>query len=485
MRLNRNLILLVLCFVAICSAKKLKDEDFSEFDDFDQDEFDAGAETASTTSIPSTKINHDQVDNDFPDTKQDDVTINDGNDDDDDAMFDDEEFEAPDAFPTSSPSTPDLKIAEVPANLTGNSWEAYHCEAIMLIILLGYLINFLIGRTKNARLANLIFHSQQDLLAKNFSLVGDNGQTRTNPAEEQITSMQKETENLYILWCSGRTAVESMLMEIRFVKRQCLFNSLAAMLKSVNDTLVYTIDFGKDELETLVFCLARKRSAARLHRDMLDLSQFCSEKKNADKKGLNGNYQVLSEIGEVTTSILDNRVVDFIDKYPDALEYIHVSDQYMGMKNQNPDQPNQNASQQQDALNVNERTVRRVLIVAFNLLPQNDRSLSVTCEVATNDYLRLVFYLIDRLNTFRLASKEAKMKAIKNRQRIEEQFLKNVNLQRQEQAQQRREEKRRAEKEKVMQSDDPELQRKWEEKEHKKEMKRRQPKMKQMKVKSM
>jgi hypothetical protein len=143
------------------------------------------------------------------------------------------------------------------------------------------------------------------------------------------------------------------------------------------------------------------------------------------------------------------------------------------------------AAQQQDALNTSERSIRRVLIIAFNLIPHNGRSLQVTCESLSSDYLRLVLHLIDRVSSFRLTSKEAKMKAVKNRQRIEEQFLKGVNQQRQEQAQQRREEKRRVEKDKIMQSDDPELQRKWEEKEHKREMKRRQPKMKQMKVKAM
>jgi len=345
----------------------------------------------------------------------------------------------------------------------------------MMILLLGYLINFLIGRTKNSRLANIIYRSQRDLLERNFSLVGDNGQTDT---------MQKESENFYILWCSGRTSIESMLIELRFIKRQCLFNSLAAFIKSINDTIVYTIDFSKDDMETFVFCLAKKRSAAKLHRDMNDLSQFCAERKNADRRGLTGNYQILSEIGEVSSVIIDPRVADFIDKFPDALEYIHISDQYTGMKLQNGEQP-ASSTQQQDALNTSERSVRRVLIIAFNLIAQNGRSLQVTSESVSSDYLRFVLHLIDRVSSFRFTSKETKMKAIKNRQRVEEQFLKNVNQQRQEQAQQRREEQRRAEKEKMMQSDDPELQRKWEEKEHKREMKRRQPKMKQMKVKSM
>lgn len=416
-----------------------------------------------------------------------------------------------DAFPSPSFSVPDLKIAEVPANLTGNRWEAYQCEAVMMIALLGYLINFLIGRTKNSRLATLIYRSQRDLLERNFSLIGDNGQTRTTPEDESTDAMHKESENLYILWCSGRTSSESMLIELRFLKRQCIFNSLAAMIKSINDTIVYSIDFSREEMETFVFCLAKKRAATKLHRDMNDLGQFCVEKKTAERKGLSGNYQILSEIGEVSNTIIDTRVVEFIDKYeniidlfhsipslicrfPDALEYIHISDQYTGIKLSNGEQSSNSststtntgsATQQQDALNTSERAVRRVLIVAFNLIAQNGRSLQVTSEILSNDYLRLVLHLIDRVGTYRLPSKELKMKAMKNRQRIDEQFLKNVNVQRQEQAQQRREEQRRVEKEKVMQSDDLELQRKWEEKEHKREMKRRQPKMKQMKVKAM
>jgi hypothetical protein len=185
----------------------------------------------------------------------------------------------------------------------------------MMIALLGYLINFLIGRTKNSRLASIIYRSQRDLLERNFSLVGDNGQARNTESDEPTNAMQKESENLYILWCSGRTLIESMLIELRFIKRQCVFNSMAALIKSINDTIVYTIDFNKDEMETFVFCLAKKRAAARLHRDMNDLSQFCTEKKNAEKRGLSGNYQILSEIGEVSSAIIDTKVTEFIVKY--------------------------------------------------------------------------------------------------------------------------------------------------------------------------
>lgn len=200
--------------------------------------------------------------------------------------------------------------------MTGNRWEAYQCEAVMIIAFLAYFINFLIGRSKNARLANIIYRSQRDLLEKNFALVGDDGLNRTSegPSDENNNQMLKESENLYVLWCSGRAVAEGMLLELRFVKRQCVFNSLASVIKSTNDLIVYTVDYSKDEMDKYVFCLARKRCAVRLHRDMNDLAQFCGDRKTIERLGRNGNYQVLSEIAEVTNFIMDSRLTEFVNK---------------------------------------------------------------------------------------------------------------------------------------------------------------------------
>lgn len=78
-----------------------------------------------------------------------------------------------------------------------------------------------------------------------------------------------------------------------------------------------------------------------------------------------------------------------------------------------------------------------------------------------------------------------KTKADKNRQRVEEAFLKSTHQARAEAAAARREEKRRQEKEKVMADEDPERQRRWELKEEKRQAKKRAPKMKQLKVKAL
>lgn len=95
--------------------------------------------------------------------------------------------------------------------------------------------------------------------------------------------------------------------------------------------------------------------------------------------------------------------------------------------------------------------------------------------------LQLVFHVTDKLRRFKL-SKEGKVKAEKNRSRVEEAFLKATHAARAEMAQAKREERKRMEREKMLEIDDPDKQRKWEEREQRRQMKRRAPKMKQLKT---
>lgn len=127
--------------------------------------------------------------------------------------------------------------------------------------------------------------------------------------------------------------------------------------------------------------------------------------------------------------------------------------------------------------------VRKIMIFAFNCSPPKGTT-SVESIENLRPLTQLVFYMIDKVKRFRL-SKEGKNKSDKNRQRVEEVWLKATHAQRQEAAQVKREEKRRTDKEKMMAEEDPEKQRRWEEKERKADMKRKTPKMKQLKVKSM
>jgi hypothetical protein len=88
-----------------------------------------------------------------------------------------------------------------------------------------------------------------------------------------------------------------------------------------------------------------------------------------------------------------------------------------------------------------------VLICTFNL-PSKQQNPQEAAEAA-KPLMQLVFYLLERVRRLRLG-KEAKAKAINNRQKAQEAFLKTTHAARAEAAAARREEKRRVEKERIL-----------------------------------
>lgn len=177
-------------------------------------------------------------------------------------------------------------------------------------------------------------------------------------------------------------------------------------------------------------------------------------------------FSVLSEIPEASAAVLDSRVLAALTKFGHLIDYIYVTDQYNG------------AIQQEDtSASLKMPDVTKQLMLGFNLPKANDME-------SAKPLLVLVFYLLEKIKRYRL-SKEGKQKADKNRQRVEEEFLKSTHGARAEAAALRREEKRKQEKERVMAEEDPEKQRRWEKKEQKRQLKRKAPKMKQLSIKAL
>lgn len=174
------------------------------------------------------------------------------------------------------------------------------------------------------------------------------------------------------------------------------------------------------------------------------------------------------------------------------VEYLLISDQYVGYRAQLNDEqssssPTTSSEAQTPAIastnSIGLPKSRSVLIVCFNV---PGKGLNTTSEDMESmlPALQLALYLIDKVPRIRL-SKEAKLKAMKKRKDLSEQFMKVNHKQRQEAAMLRKEEKRRAEKDKIMNESDPEKQKRLEERELKKEKKKSLSKMKQVKIKSM
>nr|CAG4651946.1 EOG090X08PA [Triops cancriformis] len=455
-----TILLLCLSWLTAEAVKNVvpEDNDFAEFEDLEEDWEAAKVEeveeksTPLETALPPTPVEDDEE-----------MTVED-----DESEFehlkDEEEFEG---FDGEKPTTgknqegPKITFAKVPMHLRSN-WESYWLELIVLSGILIYFLNFFTGRARNQKLAQTWYNAHKSILEDNFALVGDDGHL-----ENPQGGLLKESDHTYVLWCSGRVGCTGMLVELRLLKRQDLVTVIYNLVRPKPDQVRVTVYMNPEDMDSYVFCLAQKKTSAKLVKDLADLSAFCPEKKSVDKFSLPSNFVLHNEIGEAAAALIDTRVTSVINKFPNMIDSIHFSDQYTGPK------------QTEDVVLSKMPAPKKVLIFTSNLTLKSG-SFEESME-QYRPFLQMVLYCVDRVKRFRL-SKEAKVKAEKNRLKAEEAFLKSTHAARVEAAAVKREEKRRAEKEKILQEEDPEKQRRWEDKEAKRAAKKRLPKMKQLKI---
>ncbi|RMX47287.1 hypothetical protein pdam_00012671 [Pocillopora damicornis] len=362
-----------------------------------------------------------------------------------DHFTDEEEFEGynKEKIPKGkSGPQPDLKIKKIPVHLRAN-WEGFYAEILTLAGLAAYALNFFAGRS-------------------------DDGSSE----EPQQGILVKESESLYTLWCTGRVGCDGLLVEIKLQKRHDLVSVMSYLVKPARDTVTVTVHMTDEEMDNFVLAVLPKKTAAKMQKELQDLTFFCPDKRAGPKYDLPGSFVVLTESAEAASAILSSQITRAISSGEEMLDSLIFSDQYVGPKQ--PDDDDQAASG---------KPVKPKKVLLFNFkVPSKGSSTKSSDMVKLEPMMKLVLHCIDRVRRFKLG-KEAKAKADKNRRELEENLLKQSHAQRQEAAQQRREDKVRAEKERIMQEDDPDRQRRLEEREHKKEMKKRNPfKVKQVKA---
>jgi len=206
----------------------------------------------------------------------------------------------PGADKSGGPNQPQqLRFTDVPNHLR-NNWSNFQVELLMLMGLGLYLLTYAYGKSKNYRLATFWFDTNREILQSNFEVVGDDGTTQ----EVQQNVLMKESDSSYNLWCTGRQGCQGMLVQLKFLKRQDIVSMVMQLFKPKYDKVVVKVILNPDETDPYVLALGNKKSVAKLAKDMNDLCQFCTEKKNADKLGLPEEFAVFAEIAEATGSIL-------------------------------------------------------------------------------------------------------------------------------------------------------------------------------------
>jgi len=464
--------------------------EFADIEDNDFAEFDFEDETDESSKVDEEE--EDDFESEEPEEEEAEVEVENEDDDEFSHFEDDGEFEGlnskddnsdPEEFfnepsakgkgekqSTAAPNKQPIKIVNIPAHLRTN-WENYYMEILMIVGIVVYFLNFFTGKTKNEKIANQWFSSHRGFLESQFSLVGDDGSKNIDEIQDLLT---KESENHFSFWCSGRLGCEGMLVELRLLKRQDLVGVVANLMKPAHDQVHVRVELSPEDMDSFIFCLATKKSSARLIKELADISTYCPERRPADKylgvtTPIKDSYQVMTEVPEVAAAMLDNKVVSLLKKFPDVVDTIHFSDQYTGPKPPEDQQPMELPKG------------KRVLIFVFNLLLK-DRNLEEAIE-ETKPLMQLVFHCIDKVKRYKL-SREAKAKADKNRSKVAENHWKSIHAAKAEKAAEEREKKRREVKDKIREIEDPDKQRKMEERENKRDKKKQQPKTKQLKVKS-
>uniref|UniRef100_A0A8R1HY50 PAT complex subunit CCDC47 n=1 Tax=Caenorhabditis japonica TaxID=281687 RepID=A0A8R1HY50_CAEJA len=355
-----------------------------------------------------------------------------------------------------------LKFTDVPAHFRSN-WASYQVEGIVIVIILIYLANYLIGKSTNSSVAHTIFEMCRPTLEEQFTVVGDDGITELDRLE---TKLQRDTDSSFSAWCTGRVNVNSFHVQMKMVKRQDIVSRVMDLFEPSYDKMAIKISLeNANDVDPLIFTVGEKKISTKMFKDMLDLNSYVSERKQAAAQfNLPASWQLYSDQTEVIFSILEPGVVSLLKKHEEVIEFIHISDQFTGQKPADGESYTRLPEPQ------------RYMYVQLNMkaLGQDEETVA--------EILNLVFYLIDKVRKMKL-SKDAKLKAEKRRKDFEDAFLKQTHQFRQEAAQARREEKTRERKQKLMDENDPDRQKRLEAKELKREAKAKQPKMKQMKVK--
>lgn len=134
-------------------------------------------------------------------------------------------------------------------------------------MILIYLINYLVGKSKNHTVAYNWFVTNQKSLEQQFSLVGDDGTTQEPSGGHLI----KETDFSYSVWCTGRAGCKGMLTQLKLQKRQDLLASLNNVFRPKLDRVVHRVDLDQGGMDSFVLIFGQQKSVVKVVKEMADL----------------------------------------------------------------------------------------------------------------------------------------------------------------------------------------------------------------------
>ncbi|RGB38048.1 hypothetical protein C1646_756203 [Rhizophagus diaphanus] len=361
--------------------------------------------------------------------------------------FDEEELKfSPEPEKESYQEVPEPKPLYVPPSRPKFELSEFRREIFMICCIVAYLINYLIGKEKNEKVAKKWMETHISLFKDNFALVGfanDNSKPliRDGPAD-------------YVFYLSGRRNCQFVHGRITLKPRHNLIQTITNIIisqfssKVIEDSVAFHVYMNGD-YEDFVFGVTKKDRSREFRTSRYDLSDFT---KQVNNNHLPGTLYAQTESSDITDTFLTKQIVDLLKKSEPYLNAFIVTDQPRAR----PEKVVENQPK---------------LLTVYCSIPEDLSKLDDTLSVS-----ELIMYLIDFIPERCSFKIETKNKLKKNREEADKIINKALEAERQEAIQQKKVEKKRAEAERVAKLS-PEEQRKYEERERKRELKKKQKKL--------
>lgn len=94
--------------------------------------------------------------------------------------------------------------------------------------------------------------------------------------------------------------------------------------------MIFQLD--DEDMDNFVFAIGQKKALQKLAKELQDLHNYTPNLKPVTRGSMtSSNVYQLSESGEVTGCVLNDKMVAFIAKHYQEIQSVHITDQYTGM----------------------------------------------------------------------------------------------------------------------------------------------------------
>lgn len=210
--------------------------------------------------------------------------------------------------------------AEAPKAAPGVPAEkpTYYYEIAAVLFIAVYIINFMLGRKENDKIAEAWYREYESLFEPQFASLGAYG-------GQEKGVLLKDSQSCYKFYASGRRNCHGCLVTIETKKRHDLFSLFLSLfgMAETKDTVTIEVPM-PDDMEHFVFAVVPKKSATKLRASVADLENFTIARKS---NRVPDSYVTLTDTPEIEADLLDDRVFKVLVDYEQYFGIMHFTDQ--------------------------------------------------------------------------------------------------------------------------------------------------------------